>query len=57
MSKATRFELNPVALDPIYGPDVDAVGADYFHVFFDFGHFGILDVDRQRVGIGSVQPA
>jgi hypothetical protein len=32
-------QLDPVALDLVDSSDVDPVGADYFHVFFDFGHF------------------
>jgi hypothetical protein len=37
-----RFgELDTPAFDFIDGSDVNAVGADDFHVLFDFGHCGI----------------
>jgi hypothetical protein len=35
-------QLDPVTLDLVDGADVNAVGSDYVHVFFDFGHFNFL---------------
>jgi len=31
-------KLNAIAFDLIDGADVNAVGSDYFHMFFDVGH-------------------
>jgi len=39
-------QLDPVALDLIYGADVDAIGADYFHVLFDLTHLMSSDGNR-----------
>src|SRR5882672_1974020 len=32
-------QLDAVPFDLVHGPDVNAVGADNFHVLFDVGHF------------------
>jgi hypothetical protein len=43
-SPATVFfgQLDPIALDLINRSDMDTIRADYFHVFLDLGHDGLL---------------
>jgi hypothetical protein len=41
-------QLDPVAFDFVDGADVNAVGADYFHVLFDFGHWTSLFVETHN---------
>jgi hypothetical protein len=43
-SLATVFfgQLDPIALDLINRSDMDTVRTDYFHVFLDLGHDGLL---------------
>jgi hypothetical protein len=50
-------ETYPVSLDPVYRPDVNAVGADDFHVLLDTcgaGHFVLLaPVDPNRLCVSE----
>jgi hypothetical protein len=41
-------QLDTAAFHSVDGADVDAVGADHFHVLFDFSHWGILCEQKQR---------
>src|ERR1017187_1791193 len=61
-------QLNPVAFDLIDSSDVDTIGADYFHMLFDFGHSNVLlwtqttrgyefrSVSLQAASIGAALP-
>jgi hypothetical protein len=35
-------QFDPLTFNLIDGPDVNAIGADYFHMLFDFGHSNLL---------------
>jgi hypothetical protein len=35
-------QLDAVPFDLVHGADVNAVGADNFHVLFDVGHLNVL---------------
>ncbi len=35
-------QFDPLAVDLIDGPNVNAIGADDFHMLFDFTHFNLL---------------
>src|SRR5690242_17230927 len=38
LSAVLPGELDPAALDLVYGADVDAIGANDFHMLLDIGH-------------------
>src|SRR5258708_718704 len=44
-------QFDPLALDLIDSPNVDAVGADDFHMLFDFGHSNVLCVDEDNARV------
>src|SRR5665213_1075929 len=45
-------QFDPLTLNLIDSPDMNAIGADHFHMFFDFGHSNLLcRPDNARIGV------
>jgi len=41
LSAVLLRQFDSAAFELVHGADVDAVGADYFHIFLDVGHVRI----------------